>query len=230
MRLSVRSLAALAAALSFTATLHAQPLRITIAPGLDVASSCVEREGSESHAITDLERTTFGIEDRPLRQRIAWFMRRDPDFVALGNPTRIGDVYGPSGYGYRYPEVTTTIAPYHTKVVAIRTSPMPVVTDTLVATSSSRWSAGAARELPQLDMPALTYPVGLPSMGAPDAAAWSYTRVLGDAEPIETPLRVALPSTAPGQLVVDRNVMTVVIDYRVSLKGMVFAAYPRTAY
>jgi hypothetical protein len=215
-------------------------IEIQIKAGLDAASSSVSANGSVQHIITDLERTSFKLNDSQLKDAVK--IHNDghrPDDAYLHSPTPWNDLYKT----YNWSQVQTVIVVESAKILEITSEPEIIaqetfsntssvkgtfncgISDTVTNTTGSSWTNSNAIEVDQT----FKYDVSFLGTGGGGETSLKYTHSWSDTKTESTSVTVGQTSGVsvdlqPGQSVLavlsaSRGTMKVQITYRAYLTG-----------
>jgi hypothetical protein len=223
-------------------------ITVSIVAGSDQAHSSVNATGSVQHIITDKERSTFGIQDGPLKNAVGKSFGKNPNDAYVHSPTPWGDLYK----SYGWPEVQTLLVVQSAQLTGITSQPVVVATksftnqsskkatfdasisDQVSNTTESNWSSTDSIEVGQK----ITYNVGFLGAGAGGETSMSYSHQWGQGGSESKSVTVGSTSGVsvelnPGesieaQLTASRGVMKVRITYQARLIGSTAINYNPT--
>lgn len=115
-------------------------ISVSVTVGADQASSKVQASGSVQHVITDQERSSFGIQDGPLKAAVGKFFGKNPNDAYVCSPTPWDDLYKT----YNWPQVQTVLTVQEATIVGITSEPVIVATKTFVNNSSKKATFNAS--------------------------------------------------------------------------------------
>lgn len=222
--------------------------KISIWAGTSAATSSVTAWGVTSHIITDHERESFTITNKPLKEAVKAYKGKKPDDVYVHSPTPWGDLYKK----YDWQEVETVLIVKKAEVLGVTSQPEIVSTQTFTNTSSKTatfdaaiqdqvtntvehtWSSTDAIEIGQ----SFSYEVGFMGTGAGGETSMSYSHEWGQSKTESESITVGSTSGVqvtlePGesvqaQLVASRGTMKVRITYLAYLIGQTAVNYDDT--
>lgn len=221
---------------------------ISVVAGTTAATSSVTAYGFDAHIITDHERESFTITNKPLKEAVKAYKGKKPDDVYVHSPTPWGDLYEKYGWA----EVETILIVKSAEVLGVSSEPVIVSTQTFTNTSSKTatfnaaiqdqvtntvehsWSSTDAIEISQ----SFTYEVGFLGTGAGGETSMSYSHEWGQSKTESESITVGSTSGVevtlePGesvqaQLIASRGKMQVRITYMAYLSGQTAVNYDDT--
>lgn len=221
---------------------------ISVVAGTTAATSSVTAYGFDAHIITDHERESFGITNKPLKEAVKAYKGKKPDDVYVHSPTPWGDLYEK----YDWVEVETILIVKGAEILGVSSEPVIVSTQTFTNSSTKTatynaaiqdqvtntvehtWSSTDAIEISQ----SFTYEVGFLGTGAGGETSMSYSHEWGESKTESESITVGSTSGVevtlePGesvtaQLVASRGTMKVRITYMAYLSGQTAVNYDDT--
>lgn len=224
-------------------------IQLSIVAGPDYATSSVNASGSEQHIITEEERKTFGLSDKPLKDAVAKYFGKAPNDAFLHSPTPWNDLYKT----YGWPEVKTVVTAARAEIRGITYQPTIVARKTLVnnSTKKAKFDANISQQVSNTATHSWSYSNSIQvgqkinykvtikkifDLGG--ETSFSYTRTWGEGGSESRTTTVGSASGVsvelePGEavearLIAMRGVMQVRIFYQAHLEGMTAVNYNPT--
>jgi hypothetical protein len=94
-------------------------IKVSIVAGKTASASSAKASGSVIHVITDKERSSFGIEDKALKDAVEAYFGKRPNDAYVKSPTPWDDLYKK----YNWPQVQTVVEATGAEIISITSTP-----------------------------------------------------------------------------------------------------------